>query len=158
MIFYVLRRLLAAVPTLLAVLTLIFVLVRIVPGDPAIAILGDRATPAAVAALQEKLGLDKPIWEQYSVFLGRSLRGDFGSSMVTSRPILADVGAVLPHTLDLTIAAMVIGIAIGVPAGVAAALHRNRWIDVTARLVSLVGLSLPVFVSGVFLLLAFALH
>jgi len=157
-ILYVLRRLLAAIPTLVAVLTLIFVLVRIVPGDPAIAILGDRATPAAVVALQQKLGLDKPIWEQYLVFLGRSLRGDFGASMVTSRPILADVGAVLPHTLDLTAAAMVIGVAIGVPAGVAAALHRNRWIDVAARLLSLVRLSLPVFVSGVFLLLAFALH
>jgi ABC-type dipeptide/oligopeptide/nickel transport system permease component len=111
-----------------------------------------------VAALQARLGLDKPIWEQYVVFLGQSLRGDFGSSMVTNRPILADVGAVLPHTIDLTVAAMIIGIAIGVPAGVAAALHRNRWIDVVARMLSLVGLSFPVFVSGVFLLLAFALH
>jgi ABC-type dipeptide/oligopeptide/nickel transport system permease component len=157
-IFYILRRLLAAIPTLLAVLTLVFVLVRIVPGDPAVAILGDRATPQAVAALQARLGLDKPIWEQYVVFLGQSLRGDFGSSMVTNRPILADVGAVLPHTIDLTVAAMIIGIAIGVPAGVAAALHRNRWIDVVARMLSLVGLSFPVFVSGVFLLLAFALH
>jgi ABC-type dipeptide/oligopeptide/nickel transport system permease component len=157
-IFHIVRRLLAAIPTLLAVLTLVFVLVRIVPGDPAIAILGDRATPQAVAALQARLGLDKPVWEQYVEFLGRTLRGDFGSSMVTNRPILADVGAVLPHTIDLTVAAMIIGIAIGVPAGVAAALHRNRWIDVLARMLSLVGLSFPVFVSGVFLLLAFALH
>ncbi|MCW3473053.1 ABC transporter permease [Limobrevibacterium gyesilva] len=158
MIFYVIRRLLAAIPTLLAVLTLVFVIVRIVPGDPAIAILGDRATPAAVAALQAKLGLDRPIWEQYVTFLGRSLSGDFGSSMVTNRPILTDVGAVIPHTLDLTIAAMLIGTIIGVPAGVWAALHRNRAIDVAARLLSLIGLSFPVFVSGIFLLLAFALH
>jgi peptide/nickel transport system permease protein/glutathione transport system permease protein len=157
-IFYIVRRLLAAVPTLLAVLSLVFVIVRIVPGDPAIAILGDRATPAAVAALDAKLGLDRPIWEQYATFLKRSLAGDFGNSMITNRPIVTDVVAVLPHTLDLTIAAMLIGTLTGVPAGVAAALHRNRAIDIVARLLSLVGLSFPVFVSGIFLLLAFALH
>ncbi len=158
MIFYILRRLLVAVPTLLAVLTLVFVIVRIVPGDPAIAILGDRATPAAVEALDAKLGLDKPIWRQYVTFIGRSLAGDFGSSMVTNRPILADVSAVLPHTIDLTVASMIIGILLGVPAGVFAALHRNRPIDIAARLLSLLGLSFPVFVSGIFMLLAFALH
>jgi ABC-type dipeptide/oligopeptide/nickel transport system permease component len=158
MILYVLRRLLAAIPTLLAVLTLVFVLVRIVPGDPAIAILGDRATPDAVAALRTKLGVDRPLFEQYTDFIGHSLQGDFGRSMVTGRPILADVAAVLPHTIDLTLAAMVVGIVIGVPAGVAAARHRNRAIDVAARLLSLVGLSFPVFVSGIFLLIAFALH
>lgn len=158
MIVYILRRLLAAVPTLLAVLTLVFVLVRIVPGDPAIAILGDRATPDAVAALDAKLGLDQPVWRQYVAFIGQSLTGDFGRSMVTNRPILADVAAVLPHTIDLTLAAVLIGTLIGVPMGVWAALHRNRAIDVAARILSLIGLSFPVFVSGVFLLLAFALH
>jgi ABC-type dipeptide/oligopeptide/nickel transport system permease component len=157
-IFYIIRRLLVAVPTLLAVLTLVFVIVRIVPGDPAIAILGDRATPAAVAALDARLGLDKPIWQQYVTFIGRSLSGDFGSSMITNRPILADVGAVLPHTIDLTVASMIIGTLLGVPAGVFAALHRNRPIDLAARLLSLIGLSFPVFVSGIFMLLAFALH
>ena len=158
MIWFVIRRLLAAIPTLLAVLTLVFVIVRIVPGDPAVAILGDRATPAAVAALQAKLGLDRPLWEQYVGFLGQYLSGDFGASMVTSRPILADVGAVLPHTIDLTVAAMLIGALIGIPAGVSAAVHRNGAIDAAARLLSLIGLSFPVFVSGIFLLLAFALH
>ncbi len=158
MIGYVIRRLLAAIPTLLAVLTLVFVIVRIVPGDPAIAILGDRATPRAVAALDVKLGLDRPIWRQYVSFIGESLSGNFGRSMVTDRPILADVAAVLPHTIDLTVAAMLIGTLIGVPAGVYAAVHRNRPIDFLARLLSLVGLSFPVFVSGIFLLLAFALH
>ena len=158
MITFILRRLLAAVPTLLAVLTLVFVLVRIVPGDPAVAILGDRATPDAVAALDAKLGLDQPIWRQYVSFIGQSLTGDFGRSMVTNRPILADVAAVLPHTIDLTVAAVLIGTLVGVPAGVWAALYRNRAIDIAARLLSLIGLSFPVFVSGVFLLLAFALH
>ncbi|MBN8896828.1 MAG: ABC transporter permease, partial [Rhodospirillales bacterium] len=158
MILYVLRRLLAAIPTLLAVLTLVFVIVRIVPGDPAIAILGDRATPDAVAALRAKLGLDQPLWAQYASFLGHSLSGDFGRSMVTGRPILSDVGAVLPHTIDLTLASLVVGCVIGVPVGIWAALHRNRAIDYAARLLSLIGLSFPVFVSGIFVLLVFALH
>ncbi|HTN10229.1 MAG TPA: ABC transporter permease [Acetobacteraceae bacterium] len=158
MIFYVIRRLLAAIPTLLAVLTLVFVIVRIVPGDPAVAILGDRATPAAVAAMQHRLGLDRPLWAQYVTFMSHTLQGDFGTSMVTNRPILVDVAAVLPHTLILTIAAMIVGTVMGVPAGVFAALYRNRWIDVLVRMVSLLGLSFPVFVSGVFALLLFALH
>ena len=109
MIFYVVRRLLAAVPTLLAVLTLVFLLVRVVPGDPAIALLGDRATPDAVAALRTKLGVDRPLWTQYFEFLGHSLTGDFGRSLVTGRPILTDVAAVLPHTIDLTLASMLVG-------------------------------------------------
>ncbi|MFC7476331.1 ABC transporter permease [Dankookia sp. GCM10030260] len=158
MAFFVARRLLAAVPTLLAVLTLIFVIVRIVPGDPALVILGDQATPEAVAALRAKLGTDQPLPAQYAAFMGRVLVGDFGASMVTGRPITAEVAAVLPHTIDLTLAAMVFGIVIGVPAGIAAALHRNGAIDLAARMLSLLGLSFPVFVSGIFLLLAFALH
>ena len=158
MMGFVIRRLLAAIPTLLAVLTLVFIIVRIVPGDPAMVILGDQATPEAAAALRSRLGLDVPIWTQYFRFVGAALTGDFGVSMVTSRPILAEVGAVLPHTVDLTLAAMLVGVAVGVPVGIWAALHRNGAIDVAARLLSLIGLSFPVFVSGIFLLLAFALH
>jgi ABC-type dipeptide/oligopeptide/nickel transport system permease component len=157
-IFYVLRRLLAAIPTLLAVLTLVFLIVRVVPGNPAIAILGDQATPAAVAALDHKLGLDKPVWQQYANFLGQSLSGDFGHSMITGRPIVTEVGAVLPFTADLTLAALLLGCVIGIPLGVWAALHRNRPIDYAARLLSLLGLSFPVFVSGIYVLLLFALH
>ena len=158
MMGFVIRRLLAAITTLLAVLTLVFIIVRIVPGDPAMVILGDQATPEAAAALRARLGLDVPIWTQYFRFVGAVLTGDFGASMVTSRPILTEVGAVLPHTVDLTLAAMLVGVAVGVPVGIWAALHRNGAIDVAARLLSLIGLSFPVFVSGIFLLLAFALH
>ncbi|WP_019016088.1 ABC transporter permease [Elioraea tepidiphila] len=158
MIGFVVRRLMAAAPTLIAVLTLVFVIVRIVPGDPALVILGDQATPEAIAALRARLGLDRPLHEQYFEFLFASLTGDFGTSLVTGRPIVSEVAAVLPHTLDLTGAAMVIGTVVGVPVGIWAALHRNRAIDVAARILSLLGLSFPVFVSGIFLLLLFALH
>lgn len=158
MLGFVLRRLLAAVPTLLAVLTLVFLIVRVVPGDPALVILGDQATPDAVAALRTRLGLDPPIWQQYFSFLGAALTGDIGVSMVTGRPVMDEVTSVLPHTVDLTLSAMVIGIVIGVPVGIWAALHRNRAIDILARVLSLIGLSFPVFVSGIFLLLLFSLH
>ncbi|GIX11720.1 ABC transporter permease [Elioraea sp.] len=158
MIGFVVRRLVAAAPTLIAVLTLVFVIVRIVPGDPALVILGDQATPEAIAALRARLGLDRPLHEQYLEFLFASLTGDFGTSLVTGRPIVSEVAAVLPHTLDLTAAAMLIGTMVGVPVGIWAALHRNRAIDVAARILSLLGLSFPVFVSGIFLLLLFALH
>jgi ABC-type dipeptide/oligopeptide/nickel transport system permease component len=155
---YVVRRLLAAIPTLLAVLTLVFVIVRIVPGDPAIAILGDRATPDAVAALHAKLGLDRPMIVQYLSFLAASLGGNFGRSMITDRPVVSEVAAVLPYTIDLTVASMIIGTVVGVPVGVWAALHRNRAIDIAARLLSLIGLSFPIFVSGIYLLLLFGVH
>ena len=158
MILYIARRLLGAVPTLLAVLTLVFVIVRIVPGDPALVILGDQATPQALAALRTRLGLDQPIWQQYITFLSAVLSGDLGTSMVTGRPVWAEVAAVLPHTLDLTIASMIFGVLIGVPAGIWAALHRNGAIDYSLRIFSLLGLSFPVFVFGIYLLLAFALH
>jgi ABC-type dipeptide/oligopeptide/nickel transport system permease component len=157
-IFYVLRRLLASIPTLLAVLTLVFVIVRIVPGDPAMAILGDQATPSAVAALHVRLGLDQPIWAQYFAFLGQSLEGDFGRSMVTGRTVLSEVAAVLPYTIDLAVASVLVGTLIGVPSGVYAAVYRNQFVDFAVRTGSLLGLSLPVFVSGIFLLLLFGLH
>ncbi|MBR0657706.1 ABC transporter permease [Neoroseomonas oryzicola] len=158
MIWFVAKRLLAAVPTLLAVLTVVFIIVRIVPGDPALVILGDQATAEAAAALRTRLGLDQPMWVQYWTFVSNALTGNFGASLVTGRPILEEVGAVLPHTIDLTLASMVLGVVVGVPVGIWAALHRNRAIDVAARLLSLLGLSFPVFVSGIYLLLLFGLH
>jgi ABC-type dipeptide/oligopeptide/nickel transport system permease component len=158
MIWYILKRLIAAVPTLIAVLTVVFLIVRVIPGDPAMTVLGDQATPAALEALRAKLGTDRPLYVQYWEFLWAALQGDLGRSLVSGRPIVAEVAAVLPHTIDLTLASLVVGAAIGIPLGIWAALHRNRFIDYAARIGSLIGLSFPVFVSGIFLLLAFALH
>lgn len=158
MIWFVAKRLLAAVPTLVAVLTVVFIIVRIVPGDPALVILGDQATAEAAEALRARLGTDRPMLVQYWSFVTNALTGDFGSSLVTGRPIIQEVGAVLPHTIDLTLASMVLGIVVGVPVGIWAALNRNGVVDVAARLLSLLGLSFPVFVSGIYLLLLFGLH
>lgn len=158
MIWYIIKRLLAAAPTLIAVLTAVFVIVRIIPGDPALTVLGDQATPAALAALRTKLGIDKPLHLQYFDFMAAALQGDLGRSLVSGRPVLQEVTAVLPHTLDLTISSLLLGSALGIPLGIWAALRRNRLADYVIRVVSLVGLSFPVFVSGIFLLLVFALH
>lgn len=155
---YIVRRLLAAIPTLLAVLTLVFLVVRVIPGDPALVILGDQATPESLAALRTRLGLDRPLYVQYFAFILAALGGDLGNSLVTGQPIIVEILNVLPYTIDLTLASLVVGSAVGIPLGIWAALHRNRAIDYITRVISLIGLSFPVFVSGIFLLLAFALH
>ena len=154
---FLIRRLGFAVITLFAVLTLVFVLVRIVPGDPAQVILGDQASRDAIEALRERLGLNLPLYEQYAVFLWGALRGDWGVSMISGRPVIQEVLNVLPWTIELTLLSLVIGIAVGVPLGVAAAVRRNRFTDYAARIGSLLGLSFPPFVSALLLLLSFAI-
>ncbi|GGE25842.1 glutathione transport system permease protein [Gemmobacter megaterium] len=158
MIQYVFRRLLLAIPTLFLMLVVIFVLVRLVPGDPAITILGDQASEDALQRLRAQLGLDQPIHVQFFDFVLRTLQGDFGRSMSTGRTVLQEVAVVLPYTIELTVAALVIGAVFGVPLGTTAAIYRNLWPDYVSRLVSLIGLSFPAFVSGILMLLAFAVH
>lgn len=158
MLSFLLKRLGFACVTLICVLSAVFVLVRILPGDPALVILGDQASPASVAALNERLGLDRPIWVQYLSFLGSVLQGDLGTSMVTGRPVTEEILHVLPYTIELTIAALALGVLLGVPAGVLAAVQRNRFPDFLMRILSLVGLSLPAFVGAIILLMIFAIR
>ncbi len=155
---YTLHRLLAAVPTLLAVLTVIFLIIRVVPGDPAIAILGDNASQQVIDAFRDRLGLNDPLWVQYGRFLAEIAQGDLGSSMVSGRTVWQEVGAVLPYTIDLTAASILIGILLGIPLGVLAAVHRNGWIDYVTRLVSLLGLSFPAFFTAILLILVFSIE
>ncbi len=158
MIGYLIRRILLAIPTLFVMLTAIFVLVRLVPGDAASVILGDQASAASLAALREKLGLDQPVHVQYLAFLGKILTGDFGQSLSSGRSVIREVLLVLPSTIELTVAAITIGLLFGLPLGVAAALARNGWVDYVSRVVSLVGLSFPAFVSGILMLIVFAIQ
>lgn len=158
MIRYFIRRLLLAIPTLLAMLTIVFVLVRLVPGDAAVAMLGDQANAQSLAALRTRLGLDQPIYVQYFQFVGNALRGDFGTSLTSGRTVLEEVGNVLPYTLELTAAALFLGTLFGLPLGTIAALQRNKWPDYVTRLISLTGLSFPSFVSGILMLLVFAVY
>ncbi|MGX1789522.1 ABC transporter permease [Bosea sp. NPDC055332] len=158
MIGYLVRRILLAIPTLFVMLTAIFVLVRLVPGDAASVILGDQASAASLAALREKLGLDQPVHVQYLAFLGKILTGDFGQSLSSGRSVIREVLLVLPSTIELTVAAITIGLLFGLPLGVAAALSRNGWVDYVSRVVSLIGLSFPAFVSGILMLIVFAIQ
>jgi len=158
MIGYLVRRIVLAIPTLFVMLTAIFVLVRLVPGDAASVILGDQASAASLAALREKLGLDQPVHVQYLAFLGKILTGDFGESLSSGRSVIREVLLVLPSTIELTVAAITIGLLFGLPLGVAAALSRNGWVDYVSRVVSLVGLSFPAFVSGILMLIVFAIQ
>jgi peptide/nickel transport system permease protein len=157
MLVFVAKRLLSAIPTLLAVLTVIFIIIRVVPGDPAIAILGNNASAEAIAALRERLGLNAPLYVQYLDFLRMIGQGDLGNSMVTGRPILAQVGAVLPYTIELTVASILIGVVLGLPIGVIAAVRRNTAVDYLARIGSLLGLSFPAFYTSIVLILVFSI-
>ena len=154
---FLVKRLLFSLVTLFAVLTLVFLVVRIVPGDPAQIILGDQADATAIAALRTRLGLDRSMPEQYFGFLAGAIQGDWGVSLVTGRPVIREILDVLPWTLELTFVSMILGTAIGVPLGVWAAVNRNKMPDYLTRLTSLLGLSFPPFVSAILLLIVFSL-
>jgi glutathione transport system permease protein len=155
---FFLRRAALAILTGFAVLTLVFFIVRVLPGDPAQVILGDAAGEAALQIMRSKLGLDLPIWRQYLDFMGGAITGNWGVSMVTGRPVIAEIMAVLPWTLELTGISLALGAIAGIPLGVWAAVHRNHFVDYAIRVLSLAGLSFPAFVSAVILLLVFAIQ
>ena len=158
MISYALKRLGFAIVTLLLVLTCVFVLVHIIPGDPAQVIVGEQASEEAAAATRTRLGLDQPLYVQYFTFMTQFLRGDFGNSMITNRSVLHEITTVLPWTLELTFAALILGLVLGVPAGVLAAVRRNQVSDFLMRIVSLIGLSAPAFVGAIVLMMVFAVN
>lgn len=154
---FILRRLLSTIPTLLGVLTIVFVMIRIAPGDPALAILGDNASQEALDAFRERMGLNVPMWVQYLDFLRGIARGSLGESMISGTPVLTSILEVLPYTLELALGAVFFGVAIGTPLGIMAALKRNGWLDYLLRVVSLVGLSFPAFLTAILLILWLAI-
>lgn len=158
MTLYLLRRLLGVPLTGLAVLTVLFFVLRIVPGDPAVLILGEFASPDRVQALRADLGLDRPLVVQYVDYLANVARGHFGTSLRSGQPVVGEIGAVLPHTLLLAGGGVLLSILLGVPLGVVAAVHRGRAADAAASLLCLLGQSMPVFLLGLALLLIFSYH
>lgn len=157
MLAYTVRRILLSIPILLVVLTLVFLLVRVAPGDPAQVILGDYASKEAVEALRERMGLNKPLWQQYLEFLKGLARGDLGRSMINGIPVATQVSRALPYTLELTLAGIIFGAVFGIPLGIYTALRRNRLPDYLGRIFSLAGLSFPTFYLGILLMLVFAI-
>lgn len=153
---YLGRRLLLIPVTLLGVTVIVFVLSRVMPGDPAHLAAGEMATPDMVEAIRKEFRLDRPLWEQYAAYLGGMLRGDLGRSMFTNRAVLDDVIAFLPATIELTTAGITIALLLGVPAGVLSALYRNGWVDQLTRSLALTGVSFPVFWLAMMLQLVLA--
>lgn len=157
MLALVLRRLALMVPVLLGLLVLVFVLTRIVPADPAAMLAGERATAAEIAALRTKLGLDRSLVEQFWLYLGQVLRGDFGASLYTHRPVVLDLKERIPATIELAFVTMVAAIAVGVPLGTIAAVRRNGPVDHLIRLTTLAGLAVASFWMAIMLQLVFSM-
>jgi ABC-type dipeptide/oligopeptide/nickel transport system permease component len=155
---YIGQRLAMTVPVLLSVVTLIFLVVRVLPGDPAQAALGENSSLQAVEVLRTRLGLDAPLPVQYAHFVGDLLHGDLGVSMINGTSVRDQVAYNLPFTLQLSLAALIIGIALGVPVGVYTAVQRNRAPDYIGRILSLAGLSTPAFFLGILLILLFGVQ
>ena len=154
---FILRRLLLLIPILLGLTLLVFLFIRALPGDPAGAILGERATPEALERVRQALGLDKPLIEQYLAYLGGLVRLDLGHSFITNRDVTDDFLQRFPATIELTIAAMIIAVVIGIPLGVVSALYRNTIIDHVLRIVTVAGLAVASFWLALVLQLYFAM-
>jgi peptide/nickel transport system permease protein len=153
---WILRRLLQIVPTVLMITFVVFVMMQSIPGDPVVALLGDAYTEEDAIKVREAYGLDKPVLVQYFIWLGKLLRGDWGASILTGRPVLSDVLVRLPVTLELIALSMAVALAIAIPAAIIGALRQNTWADYTATSVAMVGVSIPEFFIGVLLLLVFS--
>ena len=153
---YILRRLIEIVPTVLMITLVVFVMMRSVPGDPVVALLGDAYTEEDATNVRHEYGLDKPILVQYVIWLGKLVRGDWGTSILSGRPVLKDVMIRLPVTLELIVLSMGVALIIAIPAGIIGAVRQNTWADYTATSVAMIGVSIPEFFIGVLLLLAFS--
>ncbi len=159
MLQYITRRLLVAVPMLLGAMSIVFFAMRILPGDPCVAMMGDQATSGALADCQKNLGLNRPLAVQYVDYLWRSVRFDFGNSFRQGYPVSEYIGRMFPHTFILVMASAIVAALVGIPIGIVSALkRRNPLIDYPLRIIALLGLSMPVFWLGILLLIVFSLR
>ena len=154
---YVLKRLIEIVPTVLAITFVVFVMMRSIPGDPVVALLGDGYTEEDAVRVRAEYGLDKPLIVQYGIWLAKLARGDWGRSILSGRPVLQDVVIRLPVTIELIVLSMGVALAISIPAAIIGALRQNTWADYTATTVAMIGVSIPEFFIGVLLLLVFSI-
>jgi len=156
-ITYVARRVVASVPTLWGVATVVFVMARLLPGDPARVIAGVLASPEDVERIRQQMGLDQPLWVQYGNFLGSLLRLNLGTSAHTNAPVIEEIGSRLPYTIELAVVALVLAVTVGVLAGVAAAIRRNTMLDLLISSFSVFGVSMPVYWLGLMMIILFAI-
>ena len=155
---YWLKVLVTIIPTLFGVVTIVFFLIHLTPGDPALAILGPHATADSILELRKNLGLDQPLHLQYLKFLGNLLKGDLGRSLVTEQPVLLETLRPFPYTIQLALAGVLISLLVGIPIGVISAVRRNTFLDYFMRAGSISGISIPVFFLAIILLWIFSYH
>ena len=156
---YIVRRMFVAIPMLLGAMSIVFFAMRILPGDPCVAMMGDQATTEALADCTKNLGLHRPLAVQYVDYIWRSVQFDFGNSLRQGYPVSEYIARMFPHTLVLVLSSAVVAALIGIPIGIISALkRRSPLIDYPLRIIALLGLSMPVFWLGILLLIVFSLH
>lgn len=159
MVSYLIRRLAQAIPVLFGVSVAVFLMVQLVPGDPAIVMLGDTASPQAIATLRHQLGLDQPLWVQYGRFVGRLVtRGSLGKSVRSNREVVREVLDRFPYTLELTLCAVTLAAVLGISAGIVAAIKQGTFIDAAVLTLSTAGLSVPGFWIALLMILFFSVR
>jgi peptide/nickel transport system permease protein len=156
MLKFVVRRLLLLVPILLGLSILVFIWIRALPGGPAQALLGERATPETIAQIERQYGLDEPVYVQYSKYLQRTVRFDFGVSTASRRPVTEELSRRFPATIELAIAAMLFSVVFGIPLGFIAGKRYGTWLDHSSLVASLIGISIPIFFLAILLKYVFA--
>ena len=155
---YALRRVLISIPTVFGVILIVFLMVRLAPGDPALRLAGEFADEATVERIRERFGLNRPMHEQFGIFVGNLAQGDLGRSTRTNRPVLDDLRQFFPNTIELALGAIVVSLLIGIPAGIVAAMRQNTWADLVIMIGSLIGVSMPVFWFGLLAILYFSVQ
>ncbi len=158
MIQYTLRRLLVALPSVLGVLIIVFLMVRLAPGDPALLMAGENADAATVERIRERFGLNDSLPVQFQRFIGGVFQGDLGRSTRTNRMVTEDLADYFPHTLELALAAIVFALVVGIGLGVASALRPNTWVDALAMILALIGVSMPTFWFGLLAIMYFSVE
>jgi peptide/nickel transport system permease protein len=155
---YILRRLALSAPVLVGITLVIFCAIRLLPGDPAIVMAGDLASGEYVDQLRHSMGLDKPVWIQYAIYLGNVAHGNFGRSTKSLRPVLAEIRDRYPYTIQLTVAGMLVAAVLGISAGAVSAARRDSVFDYGSMVVALFGVSVPIFWLGLILILLFSVN
>ncbi len=158
MIQYILRRFLQMIPITFGILTLVFSLIHLIPGDPAVQIAGENARPEDIVEVRRELGLDQPLWSQYVHYLARLAHGDLGRSFHTHESVSTEIFSRYPATIQLAFGSMFVALLVAFPLGIISAIYRNSWIDNVARFFALIGVSMPSFWFGPLLIIAFAIN
>ena len=155
---YIARRLLALIPVLLGVSLVVFMLIRMIPGDPVIIMLGERARPEDIERVREEMGFNRPIYVQYIEWMGRIVRGDLGTSIINRTAVMDELKYRLSATVEMIVVGMIIGMIIGISIGIISALRRNTWIDLVTTAGALIGVSMPIYWLALILIYALAVN